>query len=180
MVINNENNSILPEEIIISKIYYIRGQKVMLDQDLAELYNVETKRLNEQVKRNYDRFPEDFIFQLTKEEFENLKSQIATSSWGGRRKLPFAFTEHGVLMLSSILNSKRAVKVNIQIMRVYIKIRQLLHSHSGILSKLDKLEEKVSGHDENIMVIFEYLKLLEQRRETEQKQRTRKRIGFKT
>ena len=99
---------IIPDEIISSKIYLIREQKVMLDNDLAELYQVETRRLNEQVKRNIDRFPEDFMFQLTQEEFENLKSQNATSSWGGRRKLPYAFTEHGVLMLSSVLNSKRA------------------------------------------------------------------------
>src|SRR5665811_240024 len=116
----SENNIIaIPEEVIMSKIYLIRGQKVMLDSDLAELYGVETRRLNEQVKRNIDRFPEDFMFQLMEPEFENLKSQIATSSWGGRRKLPFAFTEHGVLMLSSVLNSNLAIKVNIQIMRIY-------------------------------------------------------------
>ena len=98
-----------------SKIYYIRGISVMLDSDLAVLYEVETKRINEQVKRNEDRFPCDFMFQLTKEELENLKSQNATSSWGGRRKLPYAFTEHGVLMLSSVLNSERAIAVNIQL-----------------------------------------------------------------
>lgn len=104
---------IIPQEVIINKIYSIRGQKVMLDSDLAELYGVETKRLNEQVKRNNSRFPDDFMFQLTIQEWENLKSQIATSSWGGRRKLPYAFTEHGVLMLSSVLNSDRAIAVNI-------------------------------------------------------------------
>src|SRR6185503_12680123 len=103
------------DEMIVTKIYLLRGQKVMLDEDLAELYQVPTGRLNEQVKRNIARFPADFMFQLTKEEFENLKSQNATSSWGGRRKLPSAFTEHGVLMLSSVLNSERAVGVNIQI-----------------------------------------------------------------
>jgi hypothetical protein len=100
-------------EMVMSKIYHIRSLNVMLDSDLAELYAVETKRLNEQVKRNSDRFPEGFMFQLTKEEFDNLKSQFATSSWGGRRTFPFAFTEHGVLMLSSVLNSERAIKVNI-------------------------------------------------------------------
>ncbi len=101
-----ENNIIIPEEVVMSKIYVIRNEKVMLDKDLAELYGVETRRLNEQVKRNCERFPADFMFRLTKTEFENLKSQIATSSWGGSRKLPYAFTEHSVLMLSSVLNSK--------------------------------------------------------------------------
>lgn len=105
----------LPDELVISKIYLIRNHKVMLDDDLAELYLVETRRLNEQVKRNIDRFPRDFMFQLTEKEWENLMSQIATSSWGGRRKMPFVFTEHGVLMLSSVLNSDRVIQVNIQI-----------------------------------------------------------------
>src|SRR5688572_4329442 len=103
--------AILPDENIISKIYFIRGQKVMLDEDLAILYQVETKRLNEQVKRNVERFPKDFMFQLNPKEFEDLKSQFATSSWGGRRKLPFAFTEQGVSMLSGVLNSPVAVQV---------------------------------------------------------------------
>ncbi len=116
-------NSVIPVENIENLIYLIRGQKVMPDRDLAALYGVETKRINEQVKRNKDRFPEDFMFQLTKEEFMNLKSQIATSRWGGRRKAPYAFTEQGVSMLSSVLNSKRAVQVNIQIMRT---LRQML------------------------------------------------------
>ena len=105
-----EDHSLLSEEIISNKIYYIRNQKVMLAFDLARLYNVETKRLNEQVKRNLTRFPEDFMFQLTEKEFENLKSQFATSSWGGNRTLPFAFTEHGILMLSSILKSDKAIQ----------------------------------------------------------------------
>lgn len=175
---NIENNSILPDEIILSKIYYIREQKVMLDQDLAELYEVETRRLNEQVKRNFDRFPQDFMFHLTKEEFENLKSQIAISRWGGRRKLPFAFTEHGVLMLSSILNSKRAIRVNIQIMRVYVKIRQYLLSNGEVYSKLDKLDDRITEHDENIAIIFEYLKQLEQNKENEEKQKPGKRLAI--
>lgn len=109
-----DNKITIPEEIILTKIYFIREQKVMIDRDLAELYRVETRRLNEQVKRNLSRFPEDFMFQLSELEFTNLKSQIATSSWGGRRKLPFVFTEHGVLMLSSVLNSEQAINVNIQ------------------------------------------------------------------
>jgi hypothetical protein len=104
----------IPDEVLMNKIYLIRGQKVMIDSDLSELYGVETRRLNEQVKRNMPRFPEDFMFQLSENEYKNLMSQIAISSWGGRRKLPYVFTEHGVFMLSSVLNSERAIKVNIQ------------------------------------------------------------------
>lgn len=166
--------SVIPDEVVMSKIYLIRGQKVMLDTDLSELYGVETKRLNEQVKRNIDRFPADFMFLLTRQEFENLKSQIATSSWGGRRTLPFAFTEHGVLMLSSVLNSERAIKVNIQIMRIYTRIRQMLLANKEILQRLDKLEQKLTEHDGQIMVIFEYLKQLEQVKQTELEQGPRK------
>ena len=129
---------LIPDEIVINKIYLLRKQKVMLDEDLAELYQVETKRLNEQVKRNIQRFPEDFMFQLTAQEFENLKSQFATSSWGGRRKLPFAFTEQGVAMLSSVLNSETAIRVNIQIIRVFTKMRELLLTHKDILLQLRK------------------------------------------
>ncbi len=132
--------SMMPDEVIISKIHLIRGQKVMLDEDLAELYQVETKRLNEQVKRNIDRFPKDFMFQLSQKEFDNLKSQIATSSWGGRRKPPFAFTEQGVSMLSGVLNSQIAIQVHIQIIRIFTKLRELLLTNKDILLKLEKLE----------------------------------------
>ena len=142
-----ESKLLIPDELIMNKIYLIREQKVMLDNDLAELYKVETRRLNEQVKRNIDRFPEDFMFQLDSAEFENLKSQFATSRWGGRRKLPFAFTEHGVLMLSSILNSERAIKVNIQIMRIYTRLRQMILLHKDILTRLHQIEQKLAGHD---------------------------------
>lgn len=155
-----EVNINLKEEDVISRIYFIRGHKVMFDDDLAELYGVETRRLNEQVKRNVDRFPEDFMFQLTPEEWENLMSRFATSSWGGRRKLPYVFTEHGVLMLSSVLNSDRAIQVNILIMRAYVKLRGILNDHKDILLKLEKLETKVRGHDENLEVVFSYLKEL--------------------
>jgi hypothetical protein len=123
----------IPEEVIASKIYLIRDTKVMLDSDLAELYQLETRRLNEQVKRNLSRFPDDFMFQLTVEEWQILKSQIATSRWGGRRTTPFVFTEHGVLMLSSVLNSERAIEVNIKIMRVYTKIKEMLLTHKDLL-----------------------------------------------
>jgi len=107
-----------------------RLHKVMLDRDLAELYGVETRRLNEQVSRNIERFPHDFMFQLNNDEWPNLKSQFATSSWGGSRKLPFAFTEHGVLMLSSVLSSKQAIQVNIQIIRIFTRVRQMLTDHT--------------------------------------------------
>lgn len=160
--------------MIVTKIYLLRGQKVMLDEDLAELYQVPTGRLNEQVKRNIARFPADFMFQLTKEEFENLKSQNATSSWGGRRKLPFAFTEHGVLMLSSVLNSERAVGVNIQIMRIYTKMREMLMTNQEILLKLEQLERQTFQNSDDIQMIFTALKEL-----LNPPQEPRPRIGFR-
>jgi len=166
--------SIIADEVIVTKIYYIRGHKVMLDEDLAELYEVPTKRLNEQVKRNVGRFPEDFMFQLTENEFEILRSQNATSSWGGRRVPPYAFTEHGVLMLSSVLSSERAIKVNIQIMRIYTKMREMLSTHTDILLKLEQLERKVDGYDEDIQLIFMHLKRL-----IDPPQEPRPRIGFR-
>ncbi len=150
----------IPDETLISKIFIIRGKKVMIDTDLAELYGVPTKRLNEQVKRNIDRFPKDFMFQLTETEWKNLKSQNATSSWGGRRKIPYAFSEHGVLMLSSVLNSDRAIQVNIQIMRIYAKLREMLLTNKDILLKLEKLERKALQYDGDIKLIFKYLKEL--------------------
>jgi len=151
----------------------------MLDHDLAEMYGVETRRLNEQVRRNIDRFPEDFMFQLSDVEFKNLISQNATSSWGGTRKLPLAFTEQGVAMLSSVLNSKQAIQVNIQIIRVFTKMRQLLSSHKEILQKLDMLEKKDVEHDEKIMLILEYIKQLEQTKQQVLDHNNRKKIGFK-
>ncbi len=146
----------------------------MLDEDLAELYQVPTGRLNEQVKRNIARFPADFMFQLTKEEFENLKSQNATSSWGGRRKLPSAFTEHGVLMLSSVLNSERAVSVNIQIMRIYTKMREMLMTNQDILLKLEQLERQTFQNSDDIQMIFTALKEL-----LTPPQEPRPRVGFR-
>src|SRR5438477_12280656 len=128
---------------------------------------------NEQVKRNMLRFPKDFMFQLTGQEFENLKSQIATSSWGGRRKLPFAFTEQGVAMLSSVLNSEIAINVNIQIIRVFTKMRQLFLTHKDILLQLEKIEQKLTNHDDDIALIFEYLKQL-----INPPQTPRRKIGF--
>ena len=164
----------IPQEVIVSKIHYIRDQKVMLDSDLAELYQVETRRLNEQVKRNANRFPDDFMFHLTKEEWASLKSQNATSNWGGRRKTPYVFTEHGVLMLSSVLNSTRAIAINIHIMRVFTKLREMLLTHKDLLVKVNELESKVSSQDESIKQIFGYLKQLVQQEST-----PRESIGFK-
>jgi len=146
----------------------------MLDEDLAEMYGVDTKRLNEQVKRNIDRFPKDFMFPLTSNEFKNLKSQFATSSWGGRRKLPIAFTEYGVMMLSSVLNSPTAIQVNIRIIRVYTKLRELLLTYKDILLKLEQLEKQVGRNNEDIQLIFSALKQL-----INEPNPPRKRIGFK-
>ncbi len=149
----------MPAVLIERKIYLIRGLKVMLSTDLAELYGVEPKVLVQAVKRNSERFPEDFMFQLTAEEFENLKSQFVTSSWGGiRRATPYAFTEQGVAMLSGVLNSKRAVQVNIAIMRAFVKLRNLLSAHKAVASKLNELERKIEKHDEHIKVIFDALR----------------------
>jgi hypothetical protein len=167
------NEIAIPDETIISKIYLIRGQKVMLDSDLAVLYGVETKRVNEQVKRNIDRFPEDFMFQLSEEEFNNLKSQNATSSWGGKRKPPYAFTEHGVLMLSGVLNSQTAIQVNIRIMRVYTKLREMVLAHKDILLKLEQIERKIESNDDEIGLIFTALKQL-----VDPEHPPRRRIGF--
>jgi len=141
----------LAEESIISKIYLVRGRKVMLDRDLAELYGVETKVLKQAVRRNINRFPSDFMFEMTTEELEDWRSQFVTSKEDrrGLRYAPFCFTEQGVTMLSCVLNSERAIAVNIQIMRIYTKIREMLLTHKDILLKLEQLEKKVTGHDED-------------------------------
>ncbi len=160
---------LIPEEAIEKKIYLIRGQKVMLDSELAELYGVSTKRLNEQVRRNIKRFPEDFMFQLNDEEFNilksqivisSLRSQIATSKRGGRRYLPYAFTEQGVAMLSTVLNSERAIQVNIAIMRAFVKLREILSTHKELAYKLNELERKTERHDTQIQAIFEAIRQL--------------------
>lgn len=166
----------ISEASIEHKIYFIRDQKVMIDYDLADMYGVETKRLKEQVKRNIERFPEDFMFEMTENEFSNWRSQFVTSNSlkMGLRYKPFCFTEHGVLMLSSVLRSERAVQVNIQIMRVYSKMKDLLAMHKDILLKLEKVERKADKHDEEIKLIFDYIKKLI----GQPKERTQ-RIGFK-
>lgn len=167
-----------PNDVIINKIYLIRGQKVMLDRDLAELYQVETRRLNEQVRRNLSRFPHDFMFELTKEELENWMSQIATSNSikMGLRKPPLCFTEQGVAMLSSVLNSERAIQMNIQIIRIFTKMKEMALTHSDILLKLESLEKQSSKHSQKIQAIFKALKQLVQTPKIDEE---RVRIGFK-
>lgn len=152
--------SLVVSESIETRILTIRGQKVMLDADLAELYGVETRRLNEQVRRNSERFPEDFMFQLTGEEFANLKSQIATSSWGGRRKLPYAFTEHGAIMAASVLNSPCAIEISVHVVRAFVHLRELVSGHKELSQKLNQLERKVGAHDRAIAELINAIREL--------------------
>ena len=161
------------QESIADKIYLVRGHKVMVDSDLAKLYRVATKRLNEQVRRNIKRFPEDFMFELTAEELENLRSQNATSSWGGRRYAPLVFAEQGVAMLSSVLNSERAIQVNIAIMRAFVKLREILLTHRELALQLEKLEKKVEKHGGEIAAVFEAIRQLMKGSE-----QPKRRIGF--
>ena len=167
-------SALIPREEIEQTILVIRGHNVMLDSDLAHLYGVTAGRLNEAVKRNEDRFPSDFMFQLTKQEFEHLKSQIAISSskWGGRRHAPYAFTEQGVAMLSSVLRSKRAIQVNIAIMRAFVQLREMITSNKGLVRRLNELEKKYDGQ---FRIVFKVIREL--MAEPESKPR---RIGFKT
>ena len=172
---------VITEEIIISKIYSVRGKHVLLAQDLAELYEVETKVLNQQVKRNIRRFPERYMFQLTKDEYDRLRSQNVTLKRGQHVKyLPYAFTEHGILMLSSVLNSERADKVNMIIIDTIVKLRDLMFLHKDVVQQLEQVQNKLTEHDNQIMVIFEYLKQLEVTKHQEMEQKNRKRIGFKS
>lgn len=162
--------SLVPQEKIEKKILFIRDKKVMIDSDLAELYGVKTKVLLQAVKRNIERFPKDFMFQLDIQEFKNLRSQFVTSRWGGRRHLPFTFTEQGVAMLSSILNSKRAIQVNIQIMRTFTKLREMLASHKELRQKIEEMERK---YDVQFKIVFDAIKHL-----IEPPEKPRKKIGF--
>ena len=152
---------VIPLERIAQVVLVLRGQKVLLSQHLAELYGVAVKALNQAVKRHADRFPDDFAFQLTREEFDNLKSQIVTSSWGGvRRALPYAFTEQGVAMLSSVLRSERAVKVNIAIMRAFVQLREALETNTALARKFAELEKRVGKHDDEIGAIIDAIRQL--------------------
>jgi hypothetical protein len=162
-------------EIVATKIVEIRDKRVMFDKDLADLYGVELKQLIRQVKRNINRFPDDFMYQLTKQEVMNLRCQFGTSSWGGRRYLPYVFTQEGVAMLSSVLNSYRAIRVNIQIMRAFVKLKELFLTHRDLAVKIETLEKRYAAHDEKIQIIFEAIRQLLEPKSTEQD----KRIGFR-
>lgn len=175
--VNMDHKKGISEELVLSKIFLIRGEKVMIDRDLAALYGVDTKYLKKQVRRNIERFPEDFMFELTKEEFADWRRQIVPSNVSDRmglRHSPFVFTEQGVAQLSSVLNSTRAIEVNIQIVRLFTKMKKLLVSHQELLIEMEKIRKKVSEQDHNIMVIFDYLKQFIKERED-----PRRSIGFK-
>ena len=152
-----DHKALIPEGQIERSILMIRGQKVIMDSDLAILYGVETRRLNEQVKRNSDRFPEDFMFRLSAVEFENLKSHFATSSagWGGRRSLPYAFTEHGAIMAASVLNTTKAIEVSVYVVRAFVRIREYLATHKQLAQKLAELERKIGTHDQAIQSLMD-------------------------
>ncbi len=175
-----EKTKIIPDEVIMSKVFIIRDQRVMVDSDMAELYGVSTKRLNEAVKRNIKRFPVDFMFQLTIGEKEEL---VANCDHLKKLKfspyLPYAFTEHGAVMLASVLNSERAISVNIQIVRIFNKMREMMLMHKDILLEIQKMNSKLTDHDDKIMLIFEYLKQFEEMKIKELDQKNRPRIGFK-
>lgn len=174
------SDQISSETVVAECIYLIRGRRVMLDRDLAKLYGIETRVLNQAVRRNQERFPEDFMFELNNEDLTILRSQFVISSWGGTRYKPMAFSELGIAMLSSVLNSRHAILVNIQIMRVFIRMRELLKTHKELLSKLEDLERKDLEQDEKLVIIFEYLKKFEQAKQGQIRQEKREPIGFKT
>jgi len=161
---------------IQQRIYEVRSQKVMLDFDLAELYETETKRLKEAVRRNIDRFPPDFMFELTRDEFESLRTQFATSKRGGTRYMPFAFTEQGVAMLASILNSPTAIEVNIQIVRAFVFMRKYALTHQELTLKLNELENR---YDKQFKDVYEAIAFLVQKDKADSAQKQRKQIGFK-
>ncbi|MDO9515178.1 MAG: ORF6N domain-containing protein [Syntrophales bacterium] len=175
MLQTSSKPALVPIEVIISKIIFVRGEKVLLDRDLAELYGVETKALKQAVRRNIKRFPDDFMFELSKEEFENWRSQFVTSNSDkmGLRYRPMTFTEQGVAMLSSVLRSTRAIEVNIAIMRAFVQLRKMIASHDKLARKLTELEQHLEGHDEQIQIIFETIKQL-----MAPPEKPRKRIGF--
>jgi hypothetical protein len=173
---SSNSMTIIPEEIILNQIYFIRGQKVMLDRDLAQLYGVETKRLKEQVRRNLERFPDHFMFQLTEKETEILRSQFATLRHGEHSKyLPYAFTEHGILMLSNVLKSKSAIAVSIRIIDVFVKLRQAIFDNTDLRLMYEELKKKSDNHSKNIELVFQYLDELMEKKENPD---DRKKIGY--
>lgn len=167
-------DKIVPFEMVEKRIYFIRNKHVMLDTDLSELYGISTKRLNEQVKRNIKRFPESFMFRLSGVEFRNLRSQFATSKRGGRRYLPYVFTEHGVLMLANVINSDVAVSASLQIIETFVKLREFAYAHKDLAQKLSQLERKYERHDEQIQAIFNQIRGFMQFKDKPKRQ-----IGFK-
>ncbi|MFO0355818.1 MAG: ORF6N domain-containing protein [Sphingobacteriaceae bacterium] len=171
-----ETAFVIPVEVVMNKIYFIRDHKVMLDKDLAELYEVETKVFNQAVKRNLKRFPSDFMFTLTEKEWGNLRSQFVTSSWGGTRYKPNAFTEQGVAMLASILSSDKAININIQIVRVFAHIRKMLIDNTELRLAIEEIRKKTDNNTKNIEVVFQYLDELIDKKES---QKPRKQIGYK-
>ena len=173
-----ETTLTIPDEIVMNKIYFIRGQKVMIDRDLAQLYGVETKQLKRQVNRNLDRFPKDFMFELTKAEFEIWRSQFGTSNSAdkmGLRYAPFVFTEQGVAMLSSVLNSKKAISVNIQIIRIFTRLRQMFIDNTELRLAIEEIRKRTDNNSKNIELVFQYLDELLEKKE---KPKPEKAIGF--
>ena len=175
MTKNSSEITIIPQEVIINKIYFLRNEKVMLDRDLAELYGVKAIRLREQVKRNLTKFTSHFMFQLTEQEVEIMVSQNAIPSkqhLGGT--FPYAFTEHGVLMLANVLKSERAIQVSIKIIELFVKLREMLVTHTELKLEIERIKKKMDNHDKNIEIVFRYFDEL-----MEQKINPRKKIGFK-
>jgi len=177
-MIKLDKNNPISDDLVLNKIYHVRGAKVMLDKDLAALYEVQTRDLNKAVSRNIQRFPaDDFMFQLTDSEFKNLMFHFGTSSWGGNRKLPYAFTEQGVAMLSGLLKSDRAIAVNIMVMRVFTQTRRMLADNSEIRLEIEKIKSRLDHQDKNLEAVFRCLdELLEKR---DERNPPRVRIGFK-
>jgi hypothetical protein len=171
-----ETAFVIPAEVVMNKIYFIRGHKVMLDKDLAELYEVETKVFNQAVKRNLKRFPSDFMFTLSENEWGNLRSQFVTSSWGGTRYKPNAFTEQGVAMLASILSSDKAININIQIVRVFARVRKMLLDNTELHLAIEEIRKKTDSNTKNIEVVFQYLDELIDKKESNT---PRKKVGYK-
>jgi hypothetical protein len=177
-MVKDKAEIIIADEIISNQIYFIRGQKIMLDKDLAKLYDVETKRLKEAVRRNIDRFPEDFMFELNREEYDSLRTQFAALKRGEHSKyLPLAFTEQGVAQLSGVLNSKKAIRVNIQIIRIFTKIRRLLMDNTELRLEIEQIKKKLNNHNQNIELVFKYLDELIEKQEDP---KPRKKIGYRT
>jgi len=176
---DHSSTIMIPDEVIFSKIFLIRNKQVILDKDLADFYQVETKQLKRAVRRNIDRFPDDFMFELTVEEFQYLRSQFGTSSWGGSRYAPMAFSEYGIVMLASVLHSQRAITVNLQIVRAFLRMREILNSQNIVLSRLKEVETGQIQQGERISLIFQLLEEMDEENEKRLEHQNRMRVGFK-